>query len=132
MPELKSDARFQKRDARKQNRRALTPLLEVKLREGTTAEWVEALNARGVPSGAILDLRAALEQPQARHRQALASVCAEGIGELRLFNLTARFERTPGRVETAPPRLGAHTDEVLAGIGYTPDAIAELRRKGVV
>ena len=132
VPELKTDPRFQKRDARKQNRRALTPLLEVRLRERTTAEWVDALNARGVPSGAILDLRAALEQPQARHRQALASVCAEGIGELRLFNLTARFERTPGRVEAPPPRLGAHTDEVLAGIGRSQDAIAELRRKGVV
>jgi crotonobetainyl-CoA:carnitine CoA-transferase CaiB-like acyl-CoA transferase len=130
--ELKTDPRFQKRDARKKNRKALTPLLEVKLREHATEVWVERLNAKGVPSGAILDLRAALDQPQVRHRGTLATVPAEGIGELRLFNLTARFEKTPGKVESAPPRLGQHTDEILGGIGYAPARIAELKQKGIV
>jgi CoA:oxalate CoA-transferase len=132
VPELKVDPRFQKRDARKKNRRALTPLLEVKLREHPTAHWVERLNAKGVPSGAILTLREALEQPQVRHRQTLATVPAEGIGELRLFNLTAQFERTPGKVETPPPTLGQHTEEILGGIGYAPERIAELKQKGIV
>ena len=132
VPELKSDPRFQKRDARKKNRQALTPLLEVKLKERTTEEWVEALNAKGVPSGAILDLEAALNQPQVRHRETLASVHAEGIGPLRLFNLTALFEKTPGKVEAPPPRLGDHTEEVLAGIGYSKDEIAQLKQKGTV
>src|SRR5512135_2160506 len=69
VPGLKADPRFAKRDARKQNRRALTELLEVELRKRPTAHWVEALNARGVPSGAILGLDAALAQPQVAHRQ---------------------------------------------------------------
>ena len=68
---LKTDPRFQERDERKKNRRALTPLLEEKLKERPTAEWVEALNARDVPSGDILSLEKALDQPQLRHRQTL-------------------------------------------------------------
>ena len=56
--QLKTDPRFQERDTRKKNRKALTPLLEARLKERPTAEWVEALNARGVPSGAILPPRA--------------------------------------------------------------------------
>ena len=132
VPELKTDLRFQKRDARKKNRKALTPLLEVKLKERTTEYWVETLNAKGVPSGAILSLEAALNQPQVRHRGTLATVQAEGVGELRLFNLTARFEKTPGKVETPPPRLGDHTEEILAGVGYTKDEIAQLKQKGIV
>ena len=132
VPELKTDPRFQKRDARKKNRKALTPLLEAKLKERTTEYWVETLNAKGVPSGAILSLEAALNQPQVRHRGTLATVQAEGIGELKLFNLTALFEKTPGTVETPPPRLGDHTAEVLSGIGYTDEQIAVFKQKGIV
>jgi len=130
--ELKTDPRFQKRDARKKNRKALTPLLEAKLKERSTEEWVEALNAKGVPSGAILTLGAALNQPQVAHRGTLGAVRAEGIGELRLFNLTALFEKTPGKVETPPPTLGQHTEEILGGIGYPKERIAQLREKGAV
>jgi len=132
VPELKTDPRFARRDARKQNRRALTPLLEAKLRERPTAHWVEALNARGVPSGAILPLEAALAQEQIAHRGAIQTVHAEGIGELKLFNLTAKFEKTPGAVEAPPPRLSDHTEEVLAGLGYSAAEIERLRDKGVI
>jgi formyl-CoA transferase len=129
---LKTDERFQKRDVRKRNRQALTPLLEAKLAERTTDEWVTLLNARDVPSGAILDLETALRQPQVRHRGTLQEVPAEGIGCLPLFGMTALFEKTPGRLETSPPRLSQHTAEVLATIGVTGERLAELRAKGVV
>lgn len=132
VPELKADPRFAKRDARKKNRKELTPLLEARLREKSTAEWVELLNARDVPSGAILDLAAALDQPQLRHRGTLETVVEKGIGPLRLFGLTAKLEKTPGRLDAPPPRLSAHTDEVLAGLGYTIDEVAAFRRAGVV
>jgi crotonobetainyl-CoA:carnitine CoA-transferase CaiB-like acyl-CoA transferase len=132
VPELKSDPRFAERDTRKKNRRALTPLLEAKLKERPTAEWVELLNARDVPSGAILDLEAALSQPQVKHREVLKTVEAPGIGPLPLFGLTAKFEKTPGVLDAPPPRLSAHTCEVLKGIGYTDDDLAAFRRDGVV
>jgi crotonobetainyl-CoA:carnitine CoA-transferase CaiB-like acyl-CoA transferase len=132
LAELKVDPRFAKRDVRKRNRAALTPLLEARLAGRPTSEWVERLNAQDVPSGAILGLAEALDQPQARHRDVLDEVPVEGIGTLRLFGLTAHFEKTPGEITAPPPRLSAHTAEVLGGIGITGEALAALRAKGVV
>jgi crotonobetainyl-CoA:carnitine CoA-transferase CaiB-like acyl-CoA transferase len=132
VPELKTDPRFQKRDTRKRNRKALTPLIEAKLVERPTAEWVELLNTRDVPSGAILSLEAALGQPQAEHRAVLTEVPVEGVGPVRLFGLTAKFARTPGAIGGPPPRLGADTAAVLGTLGISRDEVAALRAKGVV
>jgi crotonobetainyl-CoA:carnitine CoA-transferase CaiB-like acyl-CoA transferase len=132
VPELKADARFQKRDARKANRRALTPLLEEKLKQKPTAFWVEALNHRGVPSGEILSLQDALAAAQIAHRQTIRTIDEPGIGPLKLFSLTAKFEDTPGGIDAPPPRLSAHTGEVLKGLGYSDAEIAEFREKKVV
>jgi CoA:oxalate CoA-transferase len=132
VPELKTDPRFQERDTRKKNRKALTPLLEAKLSGRETSYWVDALNARDVPSGAILTLRDALGQEQVKHRDALRNVTVDGIGEVPLFNLTARFSKTPGTVEAPPPKLGQHTEELLRGLGLTGQEVAELKKKGVV
>jgi crotonobetainyl-CoA:carnitine CoA-transferase CaiB-like acyl-CoA transferase len=132
VPELISDPRFEKRDVRKQNRKELTPLLEAKLAERGTQEWVELLNVSGVPSGAILSLEDALKQPQIRHRETLKDVPVEGVGTIPLFTLTAKFEQTPGDITSPPPRLSEHTAEILAGIGITQDEMDVLKTQHVI
>jgi crotonobetainyl-CoA:carnitine CoA-transferase CaiB-like acyl-CoA transferase len=131
-PELKTDERFQERDARKRHRRALARLIEPKLRRKRTEEWVGELNRAGVPAGAIPSLQEALASPQVEHRGTLQTVYAQGIGDLRLFSLTAKFERTPGAIEAPPPRLGADTDAVLGEAGYSACQIAAFRDNGVI
>jgi crotonobetainyl-CoA:carnitine CoA-transferase CaiB-like acyl-CoA transferase len=132
VPELKTDPRFERRDARKKNRKELTRLLEAKLMEHPTAEWVDRLNAKGVPSGGILGLEEALSSAQMQHRGALQEIPVENLGSVKLFNLTAKFSRTPARIECPPPALAQHTHEILAGLGYEDGQIEELRKRGVV
>jgi crotonobetainyl-CoA:carnitine CoA-transferase CaiB-like acyl-CoA transferase len=132
VPELKTDKRFEKRDNRKANRKALTPLLEAKLKQRPTAYWVETLNKKGVPSGDILSLEDALKSPQIAHRGTLQDVPTPGVGTVKLFGLTAKFEKTPGSIDSPPPRLSADTDEILARLGYSANTIAAFRKKGVV
>ena len=132
VPELKTDPRFQERDTRKKNRKDLTPLLEANLTGKPTVFWVEALNARDVPSGEILDLQAALRQPQIQHRGVLQKTEAAGVGEFEVFALTALFDKTPGNVESPPPTLGQHNAEVFGSLGLGEADLAELKSKGVI
>ena len=132
VPELNTDARFQERDTRKQNRRALTPLLEARLAQKPTGFWVRELNAKDVPSGEILGLEAALRQPQAVHRQVLQKVPVAGFGDIEVFGLTARFEKTPGAVETPPPTLGEHNAQVYGALGLSEAEQSDLKSRGVI
>jgi len=132
LPELKMDSRFRERDTRKANRCLLTPLLECKLTEQTTTHWVEVLNARGIPSGDVLSLESALTSAQALYREVLADVEQPRIGNIKIFNLTAKFSKTPGRIETAPPILSEHTECILTELGYTDEEKNVLKEKMVV
>jgi len=132
VPELKTDVRFQERDTRKANRFLLTPLLEEKLTQNTTAHWVEVLNAKGIPSGEILSLEAALSSDQVRHRGAIADVELPGLGVIQIFNLTAKFSKTPARIDMPPPRLSEHTEAILSELGYSIEEMRALREKTVI
>jgi CoA:oxalate CoA-transferase len=132
VPELKTDLRFQERDTRKANRKQLTPLLEKKLASEPTIHWVNVLNEKGIPTGDIYGLEKALLQPQSDHRQVIATINEPGIGDIKLFNLTAKFSKTPAKIDAAPPRLSAHTGEILKSLGYKEDEIKALKEKGAI
>jgi len=132
LPGLKTDPRFQERDTRKSNRSLLTPLLEVKLTQNTTIHWVEVLNARGIPSGDVVSLEAALASEQARYRQVIADVKQPGIGNIKIFNMTAKFSKTPAQIEMPPPRLSENTQVILGELGYSAEEMKVLKEKFVI
>ena len=132
VPELKTDFRFQERDTRKANRFLLTPLLEAKLTGQTTAHWVDVLNARGIPSGDVLSLEMALASEQAQHRRVLEEVETPDVGTIKIFNMTAKFSKTPAEITAPPPHLSEHTEAILGELGYTADEMKVLKEKQVI
>jgi crotonobetainyl-CoA:carnitine CoA-transferase CaiB-like acyl-CoA transferase len=132
LPELKTDPRFQERDTRKANRKLLTPILEEKLTQNTTAHWVDILNEKGIPSGDIVSLDKALNSEQIKHRKTIVEIREPKIGNLKLFNLSAKFSKTPGSIDTPPPRLSANTEEILKELGYSREDLATLKEKMVI
>jgi crotonobetainyl-CoA:carnitine CoA-transferase CaiB-like acyl-CoA transferase len=79
-----------------------------------------------------LSLEEALNQEQIKHRESLQTVHVEGFGDVKLFNLTAKFDKTPADIESSPPRLSEHTNEILEGLGYTREQIETLRKSGAI
>jgi crotonobetainyl-CoA:carnitine CoA-transferase CaiB-like acyl-CoA transferase len=131
---LISDVRFAGREARKQNRAALTDELEAGLRAKTAEQWETLLTRIGIPAGRVLNVPEALDTPQIRHRQLLQTFAdMPGLG--RSVTLTkAGFKMSKGDPEVAspPPRLGQHTTEVLREIGFADSEIERLKSVGAV
>jgi CoA:oxalate CoA-transferase len=132
VPELKTDERFQERDIRKKNRKKLTPIIEEKLKEKETSYWCELLNAKGIPSGEILSLDAALHQPQVDYRKALKEIETPNVGKIKVFNLTAKFDKTEGDVDAPPPTLSQHTLSILQELGYSKEDYEKFKNEKIV
>jgi CoA:oxalate CoA-transferase len=130
--ELKEDPRFKIRDIRKQNRVELNEIVNDKLKANTTKHWVSVLNKAGIPSGEILPLREALSQPQVQHREAFSEFEIDGIGNVPVFNMTAKFSGSDGKVSSPPPGLSQHTNEILGGLGINENEIEEMRKAGII
>ncbi len=125
---LPDDARFATNGKRVANRVELTRILSDIFLKKTTREWIEALEAAGVPSGPINDLKQVFEEPQA-----VARGLRMQIGNVSLVRSPMRFSETPIEHQAPPPLLGEHTDEVLRGLlGKSEGEVARLRSEGIV
>ncbi len=72
------------------------------------------------------------EEAQAYDNGYLVPVQHPQLGEVTVVNCPLEFSETPAEIEAIEPPLGAHTEDVLSGFGYTGEEIEALRREGVV
>ena len=129
---LLNDARFKSAPDRSKNRKALAVELEKAFASRTSADWVELLNAKGVPSGPILDVKEMFENEQVQHLQMAVPVKHPALGEVRVQAPPVTLSRTPASVRLHSPDPGEHTDEILGELGYSAAEVKALRADKVV
>jgi CoA:oxalate CoA-transferase len=132
IPQLIDDARFASALARVAHRAALTACLEERLSARDVADWVTSLNERGVPCGPINDMAEVFADPQVHARAMYVELPHPALGVLKTTGVPVKLSASPGAVRLVPPELGADTDAVLAGDGFSADEIAALRSAGAI
>ena len=130
--ELAEDARFASNGKRVENRAEMTRLLQAIFARRSTRDWVDALEAAGVPNGPINDVAQVFEEPQVKARNIKIELDHPVAGKMPLVASPMRFSGTPIEHTLAPPTLGQHSEEVLRSLGKSEAEIAKLRADGIV
>ncbi len=132
--DLLGDPDFATREDRKRNRLRLRAELETVLVTRPGRDWVQELNAIGVPAGPVMDVASILQHPVIAERGLLATFPdAPGVGrDISVVRTGIKMDGAAPSVTTPPPELGADTEAVLGELGLTADEIAALRESGAI
>jgi crotonobetainyl-CoA:carnitine CoA-transferase CaiB-like acyl-CoA transferase len=132
-PRWLEDPRFKDDISRGDNGAIVSERMSRWSAQRTTAEALDQLAKAKIPSGPVLKPQQTLDDP---HIQAMGFFQpTEFPGAPRpapIAKVPVWLSETPGSIRRRPPALGEHTDQILAELGYTKQAIAALREKGVV
>jgi len=124
------DARFRTNSARVKNRTLVDEAIGRWFASRTREAALDEMRRAGVTVGPVYNIDDAVEDKHFREREILVEVADPELGTIPMHNIVPRLSATPGVWRRAAPKLGEHTDAILAEVGYDPEAIAALRREG--
>jgi crotonobetainyl-CoA:carnitine CoA-transferase CaiB-like acyl-CoA transferase len=132
VPALAEDPRFRDNPTRVANRKALIEALSAVTRALDSADVLDRLQGAGVPSAPINTLDRVVAEAQTEASGMLVPVKHPRLPDYRALGLPIRWDGERPSIPRVPPLLGEHTAEVLAELGFAPDAIEDLARRHVV
>ncbi len=132
-PELIDDERFHTNALRTENHESLFPALAEIMCRRTTDEWIEALEAIGVPCGPVNTVDKVANDPQVLARDMIAEVEHNTTGTVQIPGIPIKLSETPGQIDAPAPNLGEHTSEILTGLlGLEAEEVNQLKQNGIV
>jgi formyl-CoA transferase len=126
-PEWISDERFASNEARVAHREEMVRLVAEAIRLRPAEVRLDQLDAAGIPAGPINRISHALADIQAQHRQMIRTIAG-----VPLVGSPIRLDGARADSDLPPPKLGEHTNGVLASIGVAPAEAARLKAEGVI
>ena len=132
--DLLSDPDYATRETRKANRYALRAEIEKSLTARDAADWVALFSAKGIPSGEILTVPQALDQPQVAGRGMIADFAdVPGVGRaIKTVRTGIKVNGAPPCVDTPPPVLGRDNADVYRALGLDDDDLRSLEQEGAI
>jgi crotonobetainyl-CoA:carnitine CoA-transferase CaiB-like acyl-CoA transferase len=131
-PDLVHHPKLEKNADRIANRAFQDEVLNEILAAKTAQEWADIMDAHGVPASPINTVDKVVNLPQVLHQELVVDNPHPDVPNLRTQGIAIKLSDTPGTIRMPPPRLGEHTDEILAAMGRSSEEIAALRAEGAV
>jgi crotonobetainyl-CoA:carnitine CoA-transferase CaiB-like acyl-CoA transferase len=131
-PDLAEHPDYAKGASRTRHRPQIKALLAPIFAARTSADWLAALEAEGVPAGPIYRVDEVFADPQVKHLGIAAALTDSERGDVRVVGQAITLSRTPASVVSSVPEQGEHTQEILREIGCTDNEIAQLRANKIV
>jgi len=132
-PDLASDPRYATNASRVNHRDELVAIIGGIFATRTMRDWLDALERVGVPCGPINNIAEVFADPQVLARGLRVDLPHPALGSVPSVANPIKYSATPIAYRSAPPMLGADTDEILCGLlGLSSAELARLRKAGVV
>lgn len=131
-PDLNEDPRFGSNADRITNLPDLVPILEQHLQHRDTQDWMDRMEAVGLPAGPVMDICEMHADPQALARDMIVETTHPVAGPVKSIGLPIKFSATPGSVAAPAPTIGQHGAEILREHGYGPAVIDQLQAQGAL
>lgn len=131
-PELIDDPRFRTNTDRVANNEVLDGIIADFMAERDQKDVLRICEEAGVTVGPVRDAADLSEDEYMREREVLIEVPDADLGSIPMHNISPRLSATPGALQRPAPELGEHTDEILGALGLSQDALASLRKEGVI
>ena len=110
--ELADDPRFKTNAERVKNNDLIVGILQKEVLKRSTADWMVALEAEGIPAGPVLHHDEVFADPQILARGMVAEVEHAKAGKQKTLGVPLKLSATPGGVRRAAPALGQHDEEI--------------------
>jgi crotonobetainyl-CoA:carnitine CoA-transferase CaiB-like acyl-CoA transferase len=130
--ELLEDARFANPRDFGDGGRELAALLDAEFRSQPLEHWKQVLGAARVTYGLIQTPQEAAQDPQLHANGIVVPIADVGDGLAFTVDSPLSVYGRPKRPARRAPDPGEHTDEILAELGFTPDAVNDLRAEGTI
>lgn len=124
------DPRFETNPKRVENRDVLIDILDEIFKEQPAAHWVQLFENAKIPCGPVNKFSDILNDEHVKQREMV--VDHPDLGDYKLLGVPVKLSRTPGQIQSVPPGLGEHTEDILTSLGYSQKEIDSYSESGAV